>query len=144
MVVIAMKKPTLDGMARKTPVRGNIWAGPELCGKEAARPRFRGQRALAEGTAHAKSCPAWEQAEGREAGTVVEGTWKEMGQRSRLRPDYLGPLLAARTASLEKWSLVVGRNNTFRKTLVCSNLESIPNIYWVIALRETMGKEPEC
>lgn len=60
---------------------------------------------------------------------MVEGTWKEMGQRSRLRPDYLGPLLAARTASLEKWSLVVGRNNTFRKTLVCSNLESIPNIY---------------
>lgn len=65
--------------------------------------RLRGQRALAEGTAYAKSCPAWEQGEGSEAGTVVEGTRKEMGQRSRLRPDYLGPLLAARTAWLEKW-----------------------------------------
>lgn len=55
-----------DGRAR--PHQGAIFElRPELCVKEAARQRFRGQRLLAEGTAHAKTCPLWGQMEGSEA-----------------------------------------------------------------------------
>lgn len=123
-----MKNPTLDGW----PGRPQEEATFELALNYVER-RQPGQdlggRELWQREPHMQSPVLPGNGEGSEAGTVVEGTRKEMGQRSRLRPDYLGPLLAARAAWLEEWSLMVGRHNTFRKTVVCSNLKSIPNIH---------------